>query len=77
MGAVQVQCSGMGRTGMRQEPIWNNDGPANLEAAASDALEWLKLFRNFLPVHGRERENNLKRLEACIAALKEQLGQAE
>jgi hypothetical protein len=63
------------------EPIrWAADGqPANLPAAALDALEWLEVFRNLLDydpprpwIRSRLAENR-DRLDRAIAALSRHL----
>jgi hypothetical protein len=59
------------------EPIrWAADGqPANLPAAALDALEWLEVFRNLLdydpprPWIRSSLDENRARLDRAIAAL--------
>lgn len=35
----------------KEKPIWRDGEPENLAAAANDALEWLRLFQNYLSQH--------------------------
>jgi hypothetical protein len=59
-----------------EQAAWTAEGePANLAAAAADALQWLDLFSR-CEVRNRvlklDRENR-KRLTGCMSVLKEQL----
>lgn len=60
-------------------PVWTDGEPANLEAAATDAYEWLVWFRTHLPDafpawrHSRHDEHRA-RLGRCIRALRAHLG---
>jgi hypothetical protein len=60
------------------KPAWTPDGePANLAAAAEDALEWLKATKAFIRRCGLPKElrdQGMVRLTACIAALERELG---
>jgi hypothetical protein len=47
------------------EPLWENGEPTNLEAAALDSLEWLRVAQRLLILRDEDRE----RLKRAIAAL--------
>lgn len=54
------------------DPAWRNDEPANLAAAATDALEWLRLLHQLgpqMPCNAETRE----KLRRCIEALEREL----
>ena len=56
-------------------PIYRDDMPANLEAAALDALEWLRWLARYLPHSEIERkigtDTSMARLNGAIAALEQ------
>lgn len=56
-----------------QTPTFHDGEPVNLEAAALDALDWLKWGKEFLKhnYHNRRRDTILYRLGRAIAALEE------
>lgn len=59
-------------------PKWVDGAPANLEAAAEDADEWLALIER-LHALGRWRfsdPQSLPKLRACRGALREHMAQA-
>lgn len=68
-------------------PVWDEAGePANLAAAAQDAMEWLRVFelQDGLHLIGRRiglrpavTVENQERLRACITALESHLGTEE
>ena len=55
--------------------IYNHGEPQNLEAAALDALDWLRLLQRYIvqvrgqPTTGNRLQDDRKRIEAAIAAL--------
>lgn len=52
---------------MTRRPVWDTTGqPANLEACALDALEWLRLFRGW---EGFLTGEDAARLDRAIEAL--------
>lgn len=63
------------------EPIFANGEPQNLEAAALDALEWLRFTRNYMRQRGQSKyeggvyrhisfpQDDMNRLDQAIAAL--------
>jgi hypothetical protein len=56
-----------------ETPAWADGAPANLHAAALDALEWLLLIER-LHLLGRwkfSEPDSLDKLRGCIASLKE------
>lgn len=60
---------------MAEAPEWTSGMPANLNAAARDALEWLLLIRRCND-SGRwpfGDPDSRRRLDGCIDALREQL----
>ena len=60
---------------MAEAPEWTNGMPANLQAAARDAMEWLLLIRR-LNDAGRWRfsePDSRRRLDGCIDALRKQM----
>lgn len=60
---------------MAGAPEWENGMPANLNAAARDAMEWLLLIQG-LNDAGRWRfsePDSRDKLDACIDALRKQL----
>lgn len=60
---------------MAEAPEWENGMPANLNAAARDALEWLLLIRRCND-SGRWRfgePDSRSKLDGCIDALRELL----
>lgn len=61
-----------------EEPVWQGGLPANLPAAALDALEWLDVLSRFMhwaPAtwRGTSIEANRARLDCCIRSLAEHL----
>ena len=54
---------------------WRTGEPANLEAAALDALAWLRVLECRFPANVIDRDENLSRLRDCIAQLEKQVGQ--
>lgn len=56
------------------EPRWTDGQPDNLEAAATDAMEWLAWFSNTTGFCNRE---NRRRLDACLGALEKFLETGE
>lgn len=55
--------------------IYLNGHPDNLEAAASDALDWLRYFECHVQAQGQFQGEDLRRLERAIAALEQHLPQ--
>lgn len=60
---------------MAEAPEWTNGMPANLNAAARDALEWLLLIRrrNDSGLWPLGYPDSRRRLDCCIDALREQI----
>ena len=55
------------------QPIFHDGAPLNLEAAALDSLEWLRVTQRLLILRSEARE----RLERAIAALESFLPEGE
>ena len=60
---------------MPNAPEWTNGMPANLNAAARDALEWLLMIRrrNDSGLWPLGYPDSRRRLDGCIDALREQI----